>query len=52
MAMASTDAHKMSFTEKKRIRADYGKRVETLKVPPLLSIQLDSYEKFLQPIAN
>lgn len=52
MTMISTDAHKMSFTEKKRIRADYGKRVETLKVPPLLSIQLDSYEKFLQPVAK
>ncbi|HSX20313.1 MAG TPA: DNA-directed RNA polymerase subunit beta, partial [Gammaproteobacteria bacterium] len=46
---ASTDAHKLSFTEKKRIRADYGKRIETLAVPPLLSIQLDSYKAFLQP---
>lgn len=52
MTMASTDAHKLSFTEKKRIRADYGKRAETLQVPPLLSIQLDSYEKFLQPTIN
>jgi len=48
MAMASADAQKLSFTEKKRIRADYGNSPDTLKVPPLLSIQLDSYEKFLQ----
>lgn len=52
MAMASTDAHKLSFTEKKRIRADFGKSVETLEVPPLLSIQLDSYEEFLQPFVK
>ncbi len=49
IASASTDIRKLSFTEKKRIRADYGKSVETLEVPPLLSIQLDSYDSFLQP---
>ncbi len=37
-----------SFTEKKRIRKDFGKRPTILDVPYLLSIQLDSYAKFLQ----
>ncbi len=37
-----------SFTEKKRIRKDFGKYPEILKVPFLLSIQLDSYRAFLQ----
>ncbi len=37
-----------SFTDKKRIRKDFGKRPSILEVPPLLSIQLDSYKKFLQ----
>jgi DNA-directed RNA polymerase subunit beta len=37
-----------SFTEKKRIRKDFGKRQSILEVPYLLSIQLDSYRKFLQ----
>ncbi|MEM7084358.1 MAG: DNA-directed RNA polymerase subunit beta [Pseudomonadota bacterium] len=37
-----------AFTEKKRIRKDFGKRPSILNVPYLLSIQLDSYRKFLQ----
>jgi len=37
-----------SFTEKKRIRKDFGKRQSILEVPYLLAIQLDSYRKFLQ----
>ncbi len=37
-----------SFTEKKRIRKNFGKRPTILDVPYLLSIQLDSYSKFLQ----
>ena len=37
-----------SFTEKKRIRKDFGKRPSILEVPYLLAIQLDSYRKFLQ----
>src|SRR5512147_2027681 len=37
-----------SFTEKKRIRKDYGKLPSILSVPYLLSIQIDSYQKFLQ----
>ncbi|MGA7799235.1 MAG: DNA-directed RNA polymerase subunit beta [Gammaproteobacteria bacterium] len=37
-----------SFTEKKRIRKDFGKRPSILEVPYLLAIQLDSYREFLQ----
>ena len=37
-----------TFTEKKRIRKNFGKRPTILQVPYLLSIQLDSYRKFLQ----
>ncbi len=41
-----------SFTEKKRIRKDFGKRPSILEVPYLLSIQLDSYRQFLQENAE
>ena len=41
-----------SFTEKKRIRKDFGKLPGVLDVPYLLSIQLDSYRTFLQEKAN
>ncbi|MFL6619156.1 MAG: DNA-directed RNA polymerase subunit beta [Povalibacter sp.] len=41
-----------SFTEKKRIRKDFGKRESILEVPYLLAIQLDSYRKFLQADAD
>jgi DNA-directed RNA polymerase subunit beta len=37
-----------SFTEKKRIRKDFGKLREIMEIPYLLSIQLDSYDRFLQ----
>ena len=37
-----------SFTEKKRIRKNFGKLPSVLDVPYLLSIQLDSYRAFLQ----
>ena len=37
-----------SFTEKKRIRKDFGKRPPVLDVPNLLQIQTDSYREFLQ----
>jgi DNA-directed RNA polymerase subunit beta len=37
-----------SFTEKKRIRKDFGKRKSILEVPYLLAIQVDSYRDFLQ----
>ena len=41
-----------SFTEKKRIRKDFGKRRAVLDVPYLLAIQMDSYREFLQEGAN
>ncbi len=37
-----------SFTEKKRVRKDFGKRPSILDAPYLLAIQLDSYRQFLQ----
>ena len=37
-----------TFTEKRRIRKDFGKRSSILDVPYLLAIQLDSYRQFLQ----
>ena len=37
-----------SFTEKKRIRKDFGKRPTILNVPFLLATQIESYKDFLQ----
>ena len=37
-----------TFTEKRRIRKDFGKRSSILEGPYLLAIQLDSYREFLQ----
>jgi DNA-directed RNA polymerase subunit beta len=37
-----------SFTEKKRIRKNFGKRPGILEVPFLLATQIDSYRYFLQ----
>jgi DNA-directed RNA polymerase subunit beta len=37
-----------SFTEKKRIRKNFGKQGSVLETPYLLAIQLDSYRQFLQ----
>jgi DNA-directed RNA polymerase subunit beta len=37
-----------SYTEKKRIRKDFGKHSSTIESPPLLQLQLESYHKFLQ----
>ena len=37
-----------SFTEKKRIRKNFGRQHSILEVPYLLAIQLDSYRSFLQ----
>ena len=37
-----------SFTEKKRIRKDFGKRRSILDVPYLLETQIRSYQEFLQ----
>ncbi|MDU0353866.1 DNA-directed RNA polymerase subunit beta [Paraglaciecola aquimarina] len=36
-----------SYIEKKRIRKDFGKRPQVLEIPYLLSIQLDSFKKFI-----
>ena len=37
-----------SFTEKKRIRKDFGELPEAKEIPYLLAIQVESYAKFLQ----
>jgi DNA-directed RNA polymerase subunit beta len=37
-----------SYTEKKRIRKDFGKRASILDVPYLLATQVNSYKRFLQ----
>ena len=37
-----------SYTEKKRIRKDFGKRASILEVPPLLATQVNSFRQFLQ----
>ena len=37
-----------SYTEKKRIRKDFGKLPEVMDIPYLLAIQTDSYKQFLQ----
>jgi len=37
-----------SYTEKKRIRKDFGKLEPVMDIPYLLAIQLDSYRSFLQ----
>jgi DNA-directed RNA polymerase subunit beta len=37
-----------SFTEKKRIRNNFGKSIEVLDVPYLLATQINSYAEFLQ----
>ncbi|MDP8098576.1 DNA-directed RNA polymerase subunit beta [Pasteurella atlantica] len=37
-----------SYSEKKRIRKSFGKRQQVLNVPYLLTIQLDSFDKFIQ----
>ena len=37
-----------SYTEKKRIRKDFGKQPVILDVPYLLETQIASYHKFLQ----
>ncbi|VFP88112.1 DNA-directed RNA polymerase subunit beta [Candidatus Erwinia haradaeae] len=37
-----------SYTEKKRIRKDFGKRPQVLDIPYLLSIQLNSFQKFIE----
>ena len=46
--MTTAPTSQYSFTEKKRIRKDFGKRPSILDVPYLLAIQVDSYREFLQ----
>lgn len=50
--IASIDAHKLPFPEIDRIRASFGSDIDALEAPPLLSIQVDSYKKFLQPLCS
>ena len=37
-----------SYTEKKRIRKDFGKLPTVMDIPYLLGIQVESYKQFLQ----
>ena len=46
--MTTASKTNYSFTEKKRIRKDFGKSRSILEVPFLLAIQVDSYREFLQ----
>ena len=41
-----------SFTEKKRIRKDFGRLSDSMRLPYLLAIQTDSYNNFLQTDAQ
>ena len=36
-----------TYTEKKRIRKNFGKRKQVIDIPPMLEIQTDSYDGFL-----
>ncbi|OGT06063.1 MAG: DNA-directed RNA polymerase subunit beta [Gammaproteobacteria bacterium GWF2_41_13] len=46
--MSSITAAVMTNTEKKRVRKAFGRYTNVVEAPPLLQMQLDSYEKFLQ----
>ena len=37
----------LSFTEKKNIRKNFGKLIETLSIPNLIEVQKKSYTQFL-----
>ncbi len=39
-----------SYTEKNEFVKNFGKRPQVLNVPYLLTIQLDSFDKFIQKI--
>lgn len=41
-----------SYSEKKRIRKDFGKRPQVLDIPFLLQMQLESFDKFIAPDAD
>ena len=40
----------LSFTEKKSIRKNFGKLIETLSIPNLIEVQKKSYSQFLSTI--
>ena len=46
--MATAPTTQYTFTEKKSVRKNFGKRKSILEVPFLLAIQVDSYREFLQ----
>src|SRR3546814_6711909 len=46
--MTTSSQSNYSFTEKKRVRKDFGKRGSILEVPFLLAIQVDYYREFMQ----
>ena len=41
-----------SYTEQKRIRKDFGKRVKVLDTPYLLAVQLESFKQFISSDPN
>ena len=41
-----------TYTEKKRIRKNFGKRKQAIDIPSMLDIQTDSYSSFLSTSAN
>ena len=41
-----------TYTEKKRIRKNFGKRKQVIDIPSMLDIQTDSYSSFLSTSAN
>ena len=41
-----------TYTEKKRIRKNFGKRKQVIDIPPMLDIQTDSYSGFLNTDGN
>lgn len=43
---------KISNTEKKRIRKNFGRRAQFIDIPYLLSTQVDSYNQFIKPDAD
>ena len=47
--MVNSNIPVLSSTEKKRVRVNFGRGQDTMLVPPLLNIQLDSYKNFLEP---
>ena len=42
----------LSFTEKKSVRKNFGKLIESLPIPNLIEVQKNSYRQFLMPNDN